>query len=91
MGDSGNCLQALLLNQRQKFERGTGRVFLSALPLADKARRNIQVKSEHGLTHALTFTKSTNVTRLHRAHRSETKFIEPAQCPLIHEARVVKI
>ena len=86
-----NRLQALLLNQRQKFERGAGRVFLSALPLADKARRNIQVQSEHGLAHALAFTERTNVIRLHRAHRGEEKFIEPAQCPLIHEARVVKI
>ena len=66
-------------------------MLLSALPLADKARRNIQMQSEHGLAHALAFTERTNVTRLHRAHRGQAQFVELAQCPLIHEARIVKI
>ena len=55
MPSSGYHLQALLLNQRQKLERGTGRGLLSVLPLTDQARRNMQVQSEHRLSHALAF------------------------------------
>lgn len=66
-------------------------MLLPALPLTDQARRNIQVTSEHGLAHALAFTERTDGTRLHCAHWGEAKFIELAQCPLIHEARVVQI
>ena len=61
------------------------------LSLADQARRNIQEMSEHDLAHALAFTARTNITRLHRTYGGEAKFVELAQCPLIHEARVVKI
>ena len=66
-------------------------MFLPALPLADKARRNIQVTSEHGLAHALAFTERTNVIRLHWPNRGEAQFVELAQGALIHEASIVQI
>ena len=58
------------------------------MPKRFMQQRDMQVQSEHRLSHALAFMERADLVRLHRAYpRSQAKLVEFEQCPLVHEAR----
>ena len=62
------------------------------MPKRFMQQRDMQVQSEHRLSHARAFSarsmERADLVRLHRAYpRNQAKLVEFEQCPLVHEAR----
>jgi len=68
----GDGVQSLFLYQRQQLERRADRAFFTALSLADKARRHIQMTGKYRLTHAFALAKPTDFIVSHLAQRARS-------------------
>src|ERR1035437_724265 len=74
--NSRDCLQPLLLHQRQKFERRALGILFPALPLAHKAWRYVEVGCKDRLTCVLSLAQCTNPAGRHFLNGRETQDIE---------------
>lgn len=80
---SGDCVEALALDQRQKFQGCAGGLFFAAFPFADQAGRYVQVVREHGLADVFPFADLFDFVGRQVLDWREACLIEATHGPLI--------
>src|SRR5882724_591642 len=87
---SCNRTEPALGHESKELEGSALRVLFSSFPLADEARRHIQVTGEDSLTGPLAQTERADFPGFQRPHRRKAQVIEFAHGALVHYAGRVK-
>ena len=88
---SGDRRQALFLDQGQQLQGWTGGMLISALPLADRVFRHVQIVRENRLAHLLALPERADFIGGEFVDRRQTRRVETPHRPLVDQADVVKV
>src|SRR4029077_14917591 len=85
-----NSAEPALGYESEELERCALRVLFPSFPLADEARRHIQITGEDSLTGPLPQPERADFPGFQRPHRRKAQVIEFAHTALVHYAGRVK-